>query len=142
MTINLNQSNNQSNNEESDREQDSSLVFFLKYNRVIAPSGSPDLEAKLMAQINLAASKPTVWKRLAKLWVIPLVLASGLAILTNSFSDRTQQPFIATNNRELNSQDSPEKQQLEASLVKDWLVFNVEEPEVNSFYGDVEIAES
>jgi hypothetical protein len=117
---------------------DPSLTLFLKQHRPIAPPDSCDLEQKLMQQINCHSVNPTqnlnsrIGSNLIKIWVIPLIaLCSGIAIWT--ISDRAKfQPSFADMNTE-------QKQQLEATLVKDWLISSGEDPEeVNTIYGKSE----
>jgi hypothetical protein len=115
-------------NQQSDQD-DLSLILFLKQHRPIAPpvnlKSCLDLELKLMQQINSQISKTpklTHWQALSKIWLVPvIVLLSGIALW--SVSDRAKlQPSLA----EMNTQ---EKQQLEATLVKGWLISTGEDPE-------------
>lgn len=136
MTINplQNEANNQA------KQNDSGLVFFLKQHHPIAPTGSLNLESKLIFQINLETAKNNTWQRLSRVWLIPLFLVSGIAIWTvSSISDRAQfQPSMANRNSGISLPiNAQESQQLEASLVKDWLISSGEDvEEVNSFYLD------
>jgi len=117
---------------------DPSLILFLKQHRPIAPPGSCDLELKLMQQVDCQTIEPSrntrlnLGKTLGKIWLIPVIaLCSGLAIWTVGDRPKFQPSFAEINTKQ--------KQQLESTLVKDWLISSGEDPEeVNAIYGNSE----